>query len=132
MTYATRTNLVDRYGSDEVTQRETFSANVTTQALADADAQINAYVSGRYTVPLSPVPPNILKVACSIARYYMLGDAVTETARSDFDDAMKFLRDVQAGKALLEDATPLTGSAPSNRVSVVTNDRVFTRSARDL
>ena len=133
MTYATRADLEDRYGATEIEQRESgLPSGAVDRALGDADGEINSYVAGRYSVPLSPVPSNIPRLASAIARYNLLGDAATDKARADYDDAIRFLKDVQAGRALLQDATPLTGSAPSNRVSMVTNDRVFARGARDI
>jgi len=131
MTYATRTDLEERYGADELTQRESMLATgAVDRALADADAEIHSYVSGRYGIPLSPVPPNLPRVACAIARYNILGEAATERARDDYKDAVAFLRDIQAGKARLEDAAPLAAAAPEKTVEIVTSERVFSREVR--
>ena len=126
MTYATRTDLEARYGAEEIAQRESMLPfGAVDRALADADAEIDSYVSSRYTVPLSPVPQVIPRLACAIARYHLLGDAATETARNDYTDARAWLRDLHAGKALLEGPTPLAGSAPAATVEMVTRDKVF-------
>lgn len=126
MTYAARADMEDRYGITEISQRESMlPAGALDRALADADAEIESYVGGRYTVPLSPVPASVVRLACSIARYHLLGDAVTERSRNDYQDARAFLRDVQAGRAQLESAAPLASAAPANTVSIETRERIF-------
>ena len=126
MTYATRTDLVERYGADEIEQRESVLPDgAVDRALADADAEIDSYVGNRYGVPLSPVPANIPRLACAIARYHLLGDAATETARKGYEDARAFLRDIQAGRALLDSAATASGAAPSARVEFVPGRKVF-------
>lgn len=131
MTYATRQDLTDRFGAEEIAQREDgLSTGAVDRALADADAEIDSYVSAKYAVPLSPVPSRIVKVACSIARYHLLGDAVTEVARNDYTDARAWLRDIQAGKALVTGATALAGSAPAAAVEMVSSPTVWSRTAR--
>lgn len=126
MTYATRTDLEARYGTEELTQRESMlAAGSVDRALADADAAIDGYCGGRYTVPLAPVPPSIPRIACAIARYDLLGDSVTERARNDYSDAIAYLRDVQAGRVLLEVAAPLAGAAPAATVEIATRTKIF-------
>lgn len=122
MTYATRTDLEARYGAVELTQRESMLATgAVARALSDADALINGYLAGRYIVPLSPVPDNLSRLACAIARYYVLGDANTEQSRKDFEDAVGWLKDVAAGRVTLTTATvslaPETGGTPATRTS---------------
>lgn len=123
MPYATRIDLEDRYGAEELEQRESMlAAGAVDRALADADAEVDGYVAGAYAVPLDPVPANIVRIAAAIARYRLLGDAATEQARQDYDDAVRFLRDVQAGRAALMSAAQLPGNTPAATI-VVTNGR---------
>lgn len=131
MAYAALADFEPRYGGDEVVQRESMlGAGALNRALSDADAEINSYVSGRYVVPLSPVPTTITRIACAIARYHVLGDAATETARRAYDDARAFLRDVQAGRAQLDGADQVSAATGAATVDVVTDERLFSRSAR--
>lgn len=127
MTYATRTELEERYGTDELEQRESvLPAGAVDRALADADVEIDSYCTGRFAVPLSPVPDNIARVAAAIARYRLLGDAATELARKEYEDARAWLRDVAAGRVQIEGATPLAAAAPSATVDyVVGRDKAF-------
>lgn len=123
MTYATRTDLEERYGADELTQRESvLPAGAVVRALSDADAEVNSYVAGAYALPLNPVPTNIVRIAAAVARYRLLGDAATEQARQDYEDAIRFLRDIQSGRATLMDAAPIAGNTPAATIAV-TNGR---------
>lgn len=129
--YATRLDLVSRFGESEVSQRESIlPAGTVDLALLDASALIDGYVSGRYSLPLMPVPPNLAQVACAIARYNLLGEAASERARYDYTDAVKWLRDVEAGRVTLLAAAPLPGSAPEATVLYTSSDPVFKRSGR--
>lgn len=131
MAYATRIDLEQRYGADEVAQREdALPVGAIDRALADAEALIDGYLGGRYSVPLTTVPSNLPQVACAIARYNLLGDAATERARDDFKDAIAWLKDVQAGRVLLQDAAPLAGSAPAATVVMISAEPVFKRTGR--
>lgn len=131
MTYASRTDLEQRYGADEVAQRESvLTAGAVDRALLDADAFINGYLATKYTLPLSTVPDNLPQVAAVIARYDLLGDAATERARDDYKDAVAWLKDIQAGRVQLQAAMPVPGNAPSMAVMVSGGQSVFKRTGR--
>ena len=131
MTYATRANLEQAYGVDEVAQRESALApGALDAALAVAEATINGYLTGRYSLPLSSIPPNLPQIASALARYTLLGEAATERARNDYKDAMGWLKDVAAGSVVLQSATPEPANAPSAMVILATSPAVFKRSAR--
>lgn len=128
MAYATRTDLEERYGADELTQRESvLPAGAVDRALADADVEIDSYLATRYSVPLSPVPDNVSRIAAAVARYRILGDAVTELARKEYEDARAWLKEVAAGRAQINGATPLANASPAAVVDyVVGRDKAFT------
>jgi phage gp36-like protein len=131
MAYADRDALEKRYGSEEIEQRESaLEAGAVQQALVDADALIDGYLAGRYTLPLSVIPPNLPQVACAIARYSLIGDAATERARNDYKDAMAWLKDVEAGRVRLQSAAPVPGNEPAAVVMVAPGQAVFKRSGR--
>lgn len=126
MTYASRADLEAIGGADEVAQRESvLPAGAVDRFLAEADAEIDSYVRGRYAVPLNPVPSNIPRLAAVIARYLLLGESATERARDDYKDARGYLLDVQAGRAQLQTAAPLAGGEPANAVMTVSRPRIF-------
>jgi phage gp36-like protein len=131
LVYATRLDLEQRYGADEVAQRESMlPAGAVDRMLSDADATINGYLANRYALPLSVVPDNLVQVASALARYSLLGDSAIERARDDFRDAMAWLRDVAAGRVLLQAVAPIPGAAPATAVIMVSPPSVFGREGR--
>jgi phage gp36-like protein len=119
--YANQANLIDRYGQRELVQVTDKAvpptggivAAVVDRALADADAEIDARLGLRYAVPLTaPVPPLVIDIACRIARYKLHEDRPSDKIRRDYEDAVKLLVDVAAGKAMIPGlAAPLPGSS---------------------
>jgi phage gp36-like protein len=131
MTYATRQDLEKHYGVDEVEQRESaLPAGAVDGALADADALIDGYLAGRYSLPLSAIPANLPQTAAALARYTLLGEAATDRARNDYKDAIAWLKDVQAGRVLLQSAASEPGNGPEAIVLMSTSAAVFKRSGR--
>lgn len=127
MPYATRADLQDRYGLDEIGQRESMlPPGALDLALADADAEIDGYLAGRYAVPVTPAPAALVKMAAAIARYNLLGDSATERARNDYQDARALLRDIQAGRAQLDTAIAPASAESGGTVTVVNGrDKAF-------
>ncbi len=125
MTYATQQNLIDRFGEDELiqlTDRQhlgVIDATVVSRALADADARINGYLAVRYSLPLSaPLPTELERLACDVARYALHEDRVTEIVEKRYQDAIALLRDVASGRAELGlDNT--AGKPASSNLSVI-------------
>lgn len=123
MSYITLQGLIDRYGETELVQLtdalgdgQIDSVKVD-RAIADADAEIDAYLSSRMTLPLASVPPVLERIAGVMVRYYLYNDAPTDLVQKQYDAAIAFLRAVARGDASLgPDAsgnpTPETG-APS-------------------
>ena len=105
MTYATQANLSDRFGA-EVAQFIAANAASVAQALADADAIIDGYLAGRYTLPLDSVPAILTQYACDIARYRLYSDAAPEVVVSRHKDAINFLTRLSSGQISLGVATP--------------------------
>lgn len=107
MTYATQQDLIDRFAQTEliqITDRANIGvidATVLGQALADADAEIESYLVGRYALPLASVPPILTRIACDIARYHLYDDRVTEQVRLRYEDVRKLLDSIATGKVQL-------------------------------
>lgn len=136
MSYATQADLIARFGADELVQltdraeAHTIDASVVAAALADADAAIDGYLAGRYAVPVAPVPALLLRLAADIARYLLHGNAAPDAVRRAYDDAIKMLRDLSAGVAVLTGvAAPAPGAspaAPPTTAAYLAPDRVMT------
>lgn len=126
MAYATRADLEDRYGADELAQRESMlPAGAVAGALADADAEIDSYLATRYTLPLASVPSLLKRLACAIARYNLLGEAASDRARADYEDARRMLAGLANGSVTLGLATAVDGSPASGSVAYEVSDPVF-------
>lgn len=133
MTYATKQNMIDRFDAEELerlTDRDGTAGaivdSVLDRALVDADAKINSYLSGHYTLPLADTPDVLVRTAADLARFYLHKDGATDSVQKAYDHAIGFLKDVAAGRARLGDQdtpgeTPASGSGPV----FVAGERVF-------
>lgn len=131
MTYALREDMAQRYGADEIAQRESaLDPGALDVILADADALIDGYLISGYSLPLQPVPAKLTQIACAVARYHLLGDSVTERARNDYTDALGWLKDVQAGIVVLQVIAPSQPYAPAMVVLAPPVPSVFKRTGR--
>jgi len=126
MTYATPVDLINRFGEKEalaLTDRAytgVVDEAVLADALAWATAEVDGYLSGRYALPLAPVPRILTGYACDIARYQLCGTGgvvVTEEIRARYQDAIKFLRLAAEGKVSL-------GGMPSGETAQTTDNAV--------
>lgn len=131
MTYATRADLEQINGPEEVAQRESMLPDNAIAGILDkADEMINGYLGGRYSLPLSVKPANLTQIAAQIARYNLLGEAATERARDDFKDAIAWLTAVQSGRVVLQATTPAPGTEPALAVMSCSSPAVFKRDGR--
>lgn len=112
----------------EEVARAAVAMIVVNRALKDAADSIDSYVSARYELPLSTVPSVLERVACDLARYYLYDDQVTEVIQKRYDDCIKLLGDVAAGRVSLG-AEGTTGEQPatSDSPELVTSGRVWAR-----
>lgn len=107
--YCTQTQMVERFGEQLVTQlsdRQNLGAvdvAVLDAAMADAAAEIDMYLAGRYALPLSSVPLTLTRLACILTRDVLAtgSDVADERWSKQADDARKLLREIAAGKVSL-------------------------------
>lgn len=136
MSYATQQNLVTRFGSDELIQLTdlnnlgSIDPAVVSVALADADAEINSYLAGRYNLPLTQVSAELVRLACDIARYRLFDVRATEAVKVRYDDAIKKLRDIGKGLASLGIDEAGHAVAVAGDVQIVSDGRDFARAGR--
>lgn len=108
--YATRDDLVGRFTELSISELEsmhTVGLLATNNALSDAAETMNSYLSVRYQTPL--VKTEHLKIiCCNIARYYLYVNDATGEPEDRYNDALKWLQQVAAGKANVTFAEPLT------------------------
>lgn len=111
----------------------TVDEDVVARAIADADATIDAYCQGRYTVPLTPAPDKIRQISVDIAIYNLYSrraDMMPDNRRKRYEDAISFLSAAAGGKIKLGADTPAQANT-SNTVSISNNGRIFTRTKMD-
>jgi phage gp36-like protein len=107
--YATEQDMIDLYGANridmlaDITGDGVRDAAKIARALATASDLIDGYISNRYALPLPRTTGALTDCCVSIAVYRMAaGPALlTEDIRTRYEDAIKYLRDVAAGKAAL-------------------------------
>jgi phage gp36-like protein len=119
MAYATLEDLRVAFGEREVaqlTQRRTdfveaADAATSVSFLEQASSEIDSRLATRYDVPVSPAPRMLVAVCCDIARYRLYDDAAPETVRTRYEDAVRWLNDLAAGRAaLLNDDGSVAGA----------------------
>jgi phage gp36-like protein len=107
--YANRQAMIDRFSAAELRQltdkgeirADAIVDSVLDQALADASAEIDGYLAGRYVLPLDPVPANLALICCDIARYRLQHVEPGEVVVKRYEAALKFLRLVAIGDIAL-------------------------------
>jgi len=134
MSYAVQQDIIDRYGEDELLIAAdhdgdgTADEAVVTQGLSDATDEINVHVGARYTLPLVTVPAVLKRLCVDIGLYLMSKPpSVTEEKRKRYEDALKLLQAISAGKVSLGissgETAATTDNAEANKTS---SDRIFT------
>lgn len=118
MSYCTPSDLVEAFGEQlliDLTDRADPPSGVVDtvalgRAIADADAEIDGYLGVKYTVPLTPTPDRVRAVSCDLVRYRLTQNKVSEQVRARYEDAVRWLRDVAAGRAVIPGAEqPVAG-----------------------
>lgn len=133
MPYATTADLIARFGEQSIidlTDRAdppagVVDAAVVAAALADAHAEIDGYLAVKYQVPVTASADRLRAVACDLTRYRLHGDRVTDEVRTRYEDAVRWLRDIAAGRAVLPGAIAPDGGSAANLVEVVPGRKVF-------
>ncbi|EGG3767920.1 DUF1320 domain-containing protein, partial [Salmonella enterica] len=92
MMYASAQDMRDRYeniddllrlpGTDDLNEKK------LTQALNDAGALADSYLSAKYTLPLAVVPQVLVQHCCAIAFYYLCDQQPSDQARDRYREAL--------------------------------------------
>jgi phage gp36-like protein len=111
MSYATPQDIINRYPNRDLVQLTNEDPTITTinstvlqQALDDASAEVDGYLGGRFTLPLTDPPEVLNRLACDVAIYRLqslrpIHDLVD--ARRRYDDAIAMLTKVATGEMTL-------------------------------
>jgi phage gp36-like protein len=128
MAYCTQSDLEHRFGTQEVIQLTDLAGagsvdeDRLNQAIADADAQIDRKLRGRYSVPITPPPAELVPIACDLARYYLYDDNAPDIVKERYNAALRELRDYASGINQLD--LP-GGTADAGHVAVCAPSVVF-------
>jgi len=138
VSYATAQDVINRYPNRDLVQLTNEDPTATTvndtpitQALADASAEIDGYIEGRFTLPLADPPAVLNRLTTDIAMYRMqslrpLHDL--EDARKRYEDAVAMLVKVAAGELTLGlSADGQEPPVPALEEKVQGPNRVFSR-----
>ena len=118
MSYCTDNDLVARFGEAEVIELTdqmgagVMDASRLAAVIADADNQIDAKLRGRYSLPLNPIPAELTRIACDLARFYLHDDAAPDIVVKRYDAAMRELRDYASGASVLDTGAAATATSP--------------------
>jgi phage gp36-like protein len=114
--YVAPADLATRYGREELLDLaplpdapDAYDDSVVEAAVADAEAIVDGYLRGRYTLPLATVPGDLLGLTADLARYELRSRSggINQSTMSDDvkerrDRAIARLKDIQAGRFVLD------------------------------
>jgi phage gp36-like protein len=139
MSYCTYEDLEARLGADDLAALADHDGDgnadtdVVARAIRNAEALIDSYVGVRFAVPVEldggECPPVLATRAVNLSVYFLrLGcDSVTPDARAQYEDVVRWLAEVAAGRvALGVEPNPAEG-AGAPRVRYETQPRLFGR-----
>lgn len=143
MAYCTKADiekLIPATTVTEVTDDEGTGAEVAarvSEAIAQADAEIDSYCGGRYAVPFDPVPAIIAKCSVDMAIYHLYSrtqETMPETRANRYKDAIRLLAAISKGEITLgaqgADAEP-SADAAVPECNKTADDRIFTRTSME-
>ena len=134
--YCSGEQIVERYGADVIAQLTSrggsgdIDQGVLDAAIADASAEIDMYLAGRYALPLSIVPMPLTRIACALTRDILAvnSDVHDERWNRQSDEARKMLHDIANGRISLgvSEKAQTPGAAAGN-VQMESGGRVWDR-----
>lgn len=135
MPYCTQDDLLKLLPEAEMAQLtaetgDVPDAEVVSEVVTKAEAEINAYLAVRYVLPLDAVPAQVKHLAVDMAIYHLYSrrGMMAEVRGKNYDKAVAFLKDVAAGRAEIIGATGAEIPGDAAQVTEFTSAaRVFSR-----
>lgn len=135
MPYCTQDDLLKLIPELELSQitaetGDVSDAAVVSECIAKAAAEIDAYLSVRYVLPLTDVPAQVKHLAVDMAIYHLYSRRSIESPvrAKNYDRAVAFLKDVAAGRVQVIGATGVELPGDAEQVTEVSSsERVFDR-----
>lgn len=126
--------MCERFGELEINQLTErmrdighTPADVLSAAIADADADIDGYLTdGGYTLPIASTPELLRKHACILTRFYLYKTQRPNEVKEDYDRSIGWLKRIAERKSTLPGidlpATGGTKSTPAAPTRTMTYD----------
>ncbi|TIV28002.1 MAG: DUF1320 domain-containing protein, partial [Mesorhizobium sp.] len=82
-----------------------------------------------YSLPLSVVPPILVKIAADLARYFLHGEAADKDSivTRNYNNAIAWLINVSKGLVAIDDGGQVPEQAGGGAIKTSAPNRVFTR-----
>lgn len=132
--YATRDDMISRFGEEEIrllTDRDGSAGAIVDavldQALADASAEIDGYIGGRYSLPLATVPDVLVRLCCDMARYLLHDERAPEQLQKRYEACLKFLIRLGTGELSLGVLDASDTGPSQNTAEIQSAGSVFAR-----
>lgn len=134
MAYSTQDDLLAMISQSELAALSAETGDepdsqVVAEAIARADAEIDAACGLRYTVPFAPVPERVKTLSADLALYHLYSrrGVVPAVWRQKYEDALAFLQQVAAGLATLAGSGGEPPAAARQSPDFISGNRVFSR-----
>lgn len=123
--YATKADMSQRFRLDDLNDLSEDDDKRLEAVLQTTSALIDGYVAPRYRLPLVNHHDILTDAACDIAYYKLYYVDTSDAVRQRYEDALKLLKDIQSGKARLNEPTGQE-SSPQRKVFIKAQPRRFT------
>jgi phage gp36-like protein len=140
MAYCTQSDLITMIPLKELAELtadsgDTPDSQVVDEAIHRADAEIDAYLGMRHTLPLTPLPDQVKGLSIDMALYHLYSrrSVAPTVRRQKYEAAVAFLKLVAAGEAVVEDTGDTTSSGDQILVGseLSSATRIFSRNTQD-
>ncbi len=129
MSYATLDDLISRFDEAEILQLTDVDRSGTpddekfSDAQADADAEIDAALQGRYKLPMVPVPRLLVRIACDLMRESFYTTAIPDVVKDRAAVARRLLASISRGDTRLEAEAAVANSGATKSDARITHRR---------
>jgi phage gp36-like protein len=118
----TKQEMIDRYGDQALIDltdhiepyTNTIVDPVLNAAILDATAQVTSFIAGRYRLPLASTPNALKRPVATIVYYILHKTRVTDDARKEYEDALRYLSQISRGEVRLDIEGQEPSSAPAD------------------
>ncbi len=112
MAYISADDLIREFGEQEMREltdrgnNGVIDTDLAEQKIATAQSEVDGYLRGRVDVPFDDdaIPPVIAEIMLNVTRYRLYLEP-TETVSQRYNTAINRLRDIAAGKVVLDTGT---------------------------